>query len=236
MFSFKKREPATLDGFDNVVWFGRKQDKKREVTQWVDWAFYEIWEKAMQDAFDVLGMMDRFKSILKEEADVGIATDGGLGPLLPVPGHKNRDLLRKATSNIDEVTTRFERIPVGDGTVIRYNGDKAEALEQWRAIAEILGHTTVVAIVTPGLLYYVQGTQVGYSPSTRHMFRRSNTVERLGLPNEPRWCANVSGYVITIIGDWDEIKKTRKETGYTIFRMLQLRLNEGLEAAIKKEE
>lgn len=94
--------------------------------------------------------------------------------------------------------------------------------------------TTVVSTVTPGLRYYVQGTQVGYDKETRHLFKRRNTLERLGSPADPVWKANVSGYKITMIGKWDEIKETRRKMGFNVFQMLQLRLNAELGEAVKK--
>jgi hypothetical protein len=235
MFSLKRERPISLNGLDNVVWFGTHRDKKREVTQFAERAFLSIWDDSMREAFDILGMMDRFQTMITDEPGTVTSNADGAERLAPVPGYQNRKLLRRATSNIDEVTTKFQRISTGDGVAICYTGDKKQALEQWKALTELLGQTTMMAIVTPGLSYYVQGTQVGYTPATRHLFKRSNTVERVGLPNEPSWRLNVSGYQIEIRGSWDEIKMTRKHAGYNLFQMLQLRLNEELETAIQKE-
>lgn len=189
----------------------------------------------MQEAFDVLGMTDRFALFTADEPGIQMSKPHGADELIPVTGHQNRNLLRKATSNINEVTTRFKRVPTEYGVAICFTGEKGQALEQWKALAELLGQTTMMSVATTGLLYYVQGTQVGYTPATRHLFRKSNTVERIGLPNEPHWRANVSGYQIDIQGDWDEIKLAKKRMGYNLFQMLQLRLNEELEKAIRAE-
>ncbi|MCL6633236.1 MAG: hypothetical protein K6T63_11470 [Alicyclobacillus herbarius] len=233
MFRFIRRAQITLHDIDNVMWYGKKQDRPGGVTQWADPDFYRIWEEAMQEAFDLLGMMDRYQAFL-QEPNGGETLTSGCDGLIPVPGPKNRHLLRNALFNIDQVTTALKSIPVVDGNVIRHSGEKSKALDQWRTITELIGQTTVMAIVTPGLRYYVQGTQVGYTPTTKHLFRRSNTLERVGVPNQPHWRANISGHVVEIVGNWDEIKKARKKMGYNIFQMLQLRLNEELEKAVRK--
>ncbi|QQE80441.1 hypothetical protein [Alicyclobacillus sp. SO9] len=235
MFFVREEEPIRLNEINNLVWYGKKRDRKRVVTQWADREFYGVWEAAMQEAFDLLGMMDRFSTMTSDEAGIEKAKPSGAEELIPVPGDQNRRLLRKATLNIAEPTSRFDQVLLENGTAIRYTGDKETALKQWGALTELLAQTTMMAIVTPGLQYYVQGTQVGYTPATRNLFRRSNTLERIGLPSKPHWRANVSGYVIDIHGDWDEIRKTRKSTGYNMFQMLQVRINEELEKALRKE-
>ncbi len=231
MFSWRKSNPVSLGGVDNVVWYGRIKDNKREVTQWMRPEFYQVWETAMREAFDLLGMMDRFRDMI---SDGHRATADNLNMLKPVPGWKNRHLMRKVMPNVGKATTTLRKVVSKDGIAVCFTGEMEAALDQWRTLAELFGQATSMAIVTEGLHYYVQGTQVGYTPSTRHLFRRSNTVERVGLPDKPHWRMNVSGYQITILGDWSEIRKVRKSTGYNLFQILQLRLNEELEKAIQQ--
>ncbi len=52
---------------------------------------------------------------------------------------------------------------------------------------------------------------------------------------DPAWELNVSGYRILICGKWSEIEKTHEQMGLNIFQMLQLRINEELEEAVKRE-
>lgn len=237
MFSSRRNRVTLgeLDNRGNVVWFGSSRDRKYEVTGWAHPEFYQVWYTAMGWAFDLVSMQDKFREICTDDRSVQQETIPGLESLRPVPGHQNRTLLSKATFNLEQVTTTFGRKVIRDGIVIYHEGNLAMALEQWKAIAELVAQTTVMAIVTPGLEYYVQGTEVGYSPSTRHLFRHGNTVQRIGLPNEPHWVLNVSGYTVDIRGKWDEITKTRRENGYNVFQMLQLRINEELEEAIRRE-
>lgn len=237
MFSIGKKRVmlGELDNRENVLWFGRTREKKYEVTGWAHPEFYQVWHTAMGWAFDLLGMKDKFKEICTDDRSVQQEVIPGLEMLKPVPGYQNRTLLSKATFNIQKVTTALERQTIRDGTVIYHRGNLAMALEQWKAIAELVAQTTVMAIVTPGLEYYVQGTEVGYAPATRHLFRHGNRVERIGLPNEPHWVLNISGYTVDIQGQWGEITKTRREHGYNVFQMLQLRINEELEDALRRE-
>lgn len=167
-------------------------------------------------------MTDRFRTW--KDGKKGTNVESTIGPdgFLAGTGWKNRHILRRATENLQTVSRSFEVVPVRGGTALRFNGSKEKALDEWRAIADLLGKTTVTTIVTPVLKYYVQGTQVEYDRETRHLFKRSNTFERIGTPADPVWKADVSGHGITIVGDWDEIKKTRQETGLNIFQMLQL--------------
>ncbi|WP_018130504.1 hypothetical protein [Effusibacillus pohliae] len=60
-------------------------------------------------------------------------------------------------------------------------------------------------------------------------------MKRLGTPMDPAWELNVSGYRILICGKWSEIEKTHEQMGLNIFQMLQLRINEELEEAVKRE-
>lgn len=222
-----------LGSLDNIVWYGLAKERRRDVTQWMDPEFYEVWEALMREAFDLLGMMDRFQDMMLESDQV-TASSVELRGMIPVPGRKNRHLLRKTMLNVDGALTTMRKISVEDGFAVCHHGKKHLALDQWKAIMELLGQTTVMTIATQGLQYYVEGSQVGYTPKTRHLFRRGNTVKRIGLPNEPRWLVNVSGHRIEITGNWDDIKRTRREHGYNMFQMLQLRLNEELEKAVAR--
>jgi len=230
---WRTKGPIAFESLDNIVWYGRAKERRREVTQWMDPEFYEAWEAVMQEAFDLLGMMDRFQDMLSDSylsANVG----GPLREMNPVVGQKNRHLLRKTMMNVDGALTAMRKVVVDDGYAVCHYGNTHLALDQWKAIAELLGQTTVMTFATQGLQYYVEGSQVGYTPATRHLFRRGNTVERIGLPNKPHWLVNVSGYRIEISGKWDELKQARKEYGYNMFQMLQLRLNEELEKAVTR--
>ncbi len=227
---WRKRAVVEPLSSERLVWLGQKS----EGNQWMDPDFYSVWVHAMEAAFDILGMAERYRTWKDEEKRTNIDSTTGPKGLVPVTGWKNRNVLRRATENLTKVTASFEIVPVPSGTALQFKGEKKKAMEEWSAIVELLGETTVVAIVTPGLEYYVQGTQIGYDRATRHLFKRGNTLERLGTPADPIWRANVSGYGITIVGDWDEIKKTRQETGLNIFQMLQLRLNAELGEAVKQ--
>lgn len=227
---WRKRTVVQPVSNERLVWQGQKS----EGHQWMDPDFYNVWMQVMAEAFDILGMNDRYQTWKDEEKGVNVKSTIGPDGFLAVTGWKNRHILRRATENLQTVSTSFKVVPVQGGVSLLYTGSKGKALDEWRAIADLLGKTTVTTIVTPSLRYYVQGTQVGYDRATRHLFRRSNTVERLGTPADPIWRANVSGYGITITGDWDEIKETRQETGLNIFQMLQLRLNAELGEAVKQ--
>jgi hypothetical protein len=219
MFGRKKMDvdPASVD---NIVWFRRKGDDKRNVTQWMDEDFYRLWMGSMKWAFDLLGMMDQYKRFveeIREEAESNLGVPVGL---VPVRGWRNRHSLRTAAENLENAFPVFELIRVKGGQVLRHKGEKVKALEQWEAVTDLLGKTTVVSFVTPGLQYYVEGSLAGYPSVIRHLFRQGNTVERLGTPLEPAWRLNISGYTVVVVGKWSEIEKTRRELGYNIFQML----------------
>lgn len=230
---WRTKGPIAFESLGNIVWYSRAKERWREVTQWMDSEFYEVWESVMREAFDLLRMMDRFDDMMSEQYP-SVSAGGPLRGMKPVPGHKNRHLLRKTMTNLDGALTTWQKVSVEGGVAVCHDDNKHLALEQWRAITELLGQTTVMTFATQGLQYYVEGSQVGYTPATRHLFRRGNTAESVGLPNEPRWSVNVSGYRIEIAGKWDEIKRTRREHGYNMFQMVQLKLNEELEKAVAK--
>lgn len=162
----------------------------------------------MQEAFDIFGMQERYRTWTDE---IGKRAGDIVGPegLVPVIGWKNRHTLRSVAGNVKNVLASFEAVAVQGGTAVRYTGSNAGALDEWRAITGLLGKTTVVAIVTPGLEYYVRGTQLGYDQVTRHLFKRSNSLEQIGTPVDPVWKADLSGYTVTIVGDWEEIKRSK---------------------------
>jgi hypothetical protein len=231
MFLRRKANQTVLGDLDNVVWYGRSKDAKREVTQWMRPEFYELWEDALRDAFDLLGMLDRFRDIISDSQRAAAEDFHGLKP---VPGWKNRHLMRRVMSDVGPATTMLRKVQMKDDVAVCFIGEMKDAMDQWCTLTELFGQATAMTIVTEGLRYYVQGTQVGYSPSTRHLFRRSNKVERIGLPDKPHWRANISGYQITILADWHELWKVHKENGYNLFQLLQLRLNEELDKAIQQ--
>lgn len=175
---FRRKHFDKVTDIDNIAWLQRDGNDKRQMTQWMDEDFYRLWLQNMEWAFDLLGMMDQYKRFveeLREGADLDLEAPAGM---VPVRGWWNRRSVRKAMENLEKAFPTFELTPVKDGQVLRYKGEKSKALELWGAVTDLLGKATVIGLVTPGLQYYVKGTQVGYSPRTRHLFRRGNTVER----------------------------------------------------------
>lgn len=150
-------------------------------------------------------------------------------------GWQNRHSLKTAMENLQAAFPTYELVKVEGGQALKYTGSRANALEQWHGITDLLAKTTVISIVTSGIQHYVEGTQVGYSPVTRHLFKRGNTVKLLRNPMDPAWELNVSGYRILVCGKWSEIEKAHEQMGLNIFQMLQLRINEELEEALKRE-
>src|SRR5579875_2086998 len=140
----RTKGPIALESLGNIVWYGRAKDRKREVTQWMDPEFYEVWEGVMREAFDLLGMMDRFQEMISEPHP-SISAGELLRGMKPVPGRKNRHLLRKTMMNVDGALTTMKKISVEDGFAVCHHGKKHLALDQWKAITELLGQTTVMA-------------------------------------------------------------------------------------------
>ncbi|WP_029419955.1 hypothetical protein [Alicyclobacillus macrosporangiidus] len=230
------RKKAGLDpeSVENIAWLRLKGDDKQIRAQWMQEDFYRLWLGGMEKAFDLLGMMDQYRRFIEE---VSQTVQEELCPvgLTPVVGWRNRHSLKTAMTKLPTAFPTFELVKVRGGEGVRFTGSKDEALEQWQGVTDLLAKTTVVSIATQALRYYVEGSQVGYLPTTRHLFKRGNTVERLRTPSDPAWRLNVSGYHVVIMGDWGEIERVHKETGYSILHMLQLRINEELEETMRRE-
>lgn len=232
VFGRKAGNQLDAGGVTNIIWLCDNADDKRHPGQWLEENFYNVWLKGMERAFDLLGMKDRYRQFTQEVRGPELEVRDGL---VPARGWQNRHLLRRMAENVDAALTAFRLVPVQGGKALRYGDGREKALEQWEALMDLTAKTTVVALVTPGLQYYVEGSQVGYTTATRHLFKNSNTVERVGSPMDLAWELSVSGYRLLISGKWSDIEETHRETGYNIFQLLQLRINEGLEEAIKRE-
>lgn len=233
---FGKRSGFRVDagGIENVIWLCDEIDDKRHPGQWADETFYTLWLKGMEWAFNLLGMQDRYIGFKEETSRARTGMEPRFG-LVPVVGWQNRQALRKAAENIERAFSVFQLVSLQGGKALRYTDRRETALEQWEAVIDLLAKTMVVTLATQALEYYVQGSQVGYTPGTRHLFKRGNTAKRIGAPSNPAWELNVSGFRVLIAGKWDDIQKTHQDTGYNILQMLQIRLNEELEEALKRE-
>jgi hypothetical protein len=207
----------------NLIWYLEKETG----AQWMDKQFYKVWIIGMCEAFDILGM-DRFKQSFKN-----IQGDSHNDDLVPVQDKKNKQLLEHTMKKMNGVNPKLQLIRGKCFLALRYLGDKSNALKDWQGIVKLWKYTTVVTLATQGLGYYVEGSQAGYNPRTKFLFNPSNYVEKLGYPNEPNWLVHISNYNITIVGDWGEIEKTRRELGLNIFQMLAMRINEELEKVLK---
>lgn len=129
---FWRQRTATEPGSaDRLVWLERKD------MQWIDPIFFNIWNRSMEEAFDLLGMTDRYRTWNEEKKGMNIEASDGPEGLERVVGWKNRRILSKATGNIHNVSGLFEFVPVPGGSTLRYCGDRRKALDVWQVIVDL---------------------------------------------------------------------------------------------------
>lgn len=216
---------------EHLIWFS---DDNQD--QWMDANFYQVWMNEMEKAFYILGMTEQFQKFKTENTLLKAKPDGIPSRFVKVEGTQNRKSLELALSGL-KGDSSFSLVFTQDdcGKSLRYKRMWERANNEWELIADMLGKTMVIALATDGFRYYIRGTEVGYDRETRHLFKKQNRLERLGTPVDPIWRAQVSGYTILICGDWGEIYRARKEDGYNLFQMLQLKVNEKLREVVREE-
>ena len=225
----KNRAPDQVRKMQRVVWYERQIGKTLS-GQWINVAFWTVWVSSITQTFTNMGLEHFLPTMFGRQFKPVSDVDG----LIPITGTTSRRIIEHAMQHIETVTTVFDVVDVGGARVVQWRDNQDQALEEWGELAGKLTRVAVATVVTDELQHYVRGTEAAYHPSTRHMFVRGNTVEKIGMPYELRWRMKMAGHTISLYGDWERIRKTRDETGLTIFQMLQVQIHDELDKILKQ--
>ncbi|QQE77272.1 hypothetical protein [Alicyclobacillus sp. SO9] len=218
----------TLEGVENVIWFGKHTDRKDRHSQWMDPEFRRLWEGALQEAFEIAGTPAQYTR-MHRHSDVGGNCPLGPTGFVPIRGLTNSQFLRDSLLKDGCSFDHLESAVLSDGVVVYYVGSREEGLKDWEMtlVAAELG--TIKYWSSRELTAYVQGLRDGYPSDIGYLYCRENKIE-IPLNAELAWTIVVDGNRFNIDAAWDEVVRTYRSTRQNVIDLVRPQIDSHVRA------